>query len=179
VFEQQDELLERVVGHLKRPVQVSPELDGRVMAEIAAAPVRRAGAAGRAWRWLVTPRRVPLSPLAGLAFAAGVAFLVVTRFWQAAATTDARLAAFQFVLVAPQAASVSLVGDFNDWDPARTPMSTARPDGLWTAVLPLAPGRYRYAFLVDGQRWLPDPAAPRAGEDEFGVPSSVVTVGET
>jgi len=43
--------------------------------------------------------------------------------------------------------------------------------------VPLAPGRYRYAFLVDGSRWLADPAAPRARDDEFGTPSSVVTVG--
>ena len=85
---------------------------------------------------------------------------------------------FEFVVVAPRAASVSLVGDFNDWDAARTPMRPSQRGGpLWTAVVPLAPGRYRYAFLVDGSRWLADPAAPRARDDEFGTPSSVVTVG--
>jgi len=30
---------------------------------------------------------------------------------------------------------------------------------------------------VDGSRWLADPAAPAARDDEFGTPSSVVTVG--
>jgi hypothetical protein len=40
----------------------------------------------------------------------------------------------------------------------------------------LAPGRYRYAFVLDGARWIADPGAPRAGGDDFGVESSVATV---
>jgi 1,4-alpha-glucan branching enzyme len=83
--------------------------------------------------------------------------------------------AFQFVLVAPQASSVAVVGDFNDWDPARSPMQTAQ--GVWATIVPLAPGRYRYAFLVNGVEWRADPGAPRARDDEFGTPSSVITVG--
>ena len=71
---------------------------------------------------------------------------------------------------------MALVGDFNDWDPTRTPMQTAR-DGMWAAIVPLAPGRYRYAFLVNGSEWRADPSAPTATDDEFGTPSSVVTVG--
>jgi hypothetical protein len=51
-----------------------------------------------------------------------------------------------------------------------------RRGGVWTVELPLAAGRYSYAFLVDGHRWTPDPAAPRAVGDDFGRPSSVVTV---
>ncbi len=43
--------------------------------------------------------------------------------------------------------------------------------------MPLAPGRYQYAFVVDGRRFVADPAAPRAVDDDFGQPSSVVTVG--
>src|SRR2546425_12770616 len=85
------------------------------------------------------------------------------------AETAAR--AFQFVVVAPRAARVALVGDFNDWDAARTPMRPSQRGGpVWTAVLPLPPGRYRYAFLVDGSRWLADPTAPAARDDEFGPP---------
>jgi 1,4-alpha-glucan branching enzyme len=82
-----------------------------------------------------------------------------------------------FVVVAPHAARVSLVGDFNDWNAARTPMRRlGSGSAVWTTVVPLAPGRYRYAFLADGSRWLADPAAPLARDDEFGPPSSVVTV---
>jgi hypothetical protein len=51
------------------------------------------------------------------------------------------------------------------------------PDGrAWLIDVPLAPGRHVYSFMVDGDV-TPDPAAPRAGEDDFGVPSSVVLVG--
>jgi 1,4-alpha-glucan branching enzyme len=109
-----------------------------------------------------------------LAAAAVLAAVVLARPWTRG-TGNGRGDAFQFVLVAPQAASVSLVGDFNDWDPARAPMQTAH--GVWATVVPLAPGRYRYAFLVNGVEWRADPGAPHAMDDEFGTPSSVVTVG--
>ena len=176
MFDHEDELFDRVVEHLKRPVHVDPTLDGRVMAEIGDGSARQPGPAAAAWHWLVTPRRFSLSPLAGMTAAAAIAAFLVLR---GPATPTGRPTTFQFVFVAPQASSVSLVGDFNDWDPTRSPMTAARLAGLWSAVLPLDPGRYRYAFLVDGVHWQPDPTAPRAGDDEFGVPSSVVTVGGT
>lgn len=177
MFEREEEIVERVVNHLRQPVRVDPALDGRVMAEISSLPAGRTGSAAAAWHWLVTPRRVALSPLTGLALAAGLAALLLARPWDIKpATTPTPGDRFQFVLLAPQARSVSLVGDFNDWEPARTPMQAA-PHGVWTVVLPLTPGRYRYAFLLNGSEWLADPAAPRAVDDEFGGPSSVVTVG--
>ncbi len=158
MFEREDETVERVIQHLRRPVAIDPGLDARVMREIAQAPPN-----GR--------RVKPLWPL--LAAAAVLATVLVVRpwIWNAAATVDT----LQFVLVAPQAASVALVGDFNDWDPARSPMQTAH--GVWATVVRLAPGRYRYAFLVNGVEWRADPSAPAAKDDEFGTPSSVVTVG--
>jgi 1,4-alpha-glucan branching enzyme len=83
----------------------------------------------------------------------------------------------QFVVVIPDAHDVSLVGDFNDWDESATPMAPRGADGIWSVTVPLAPGRYQYSFLVDGVTWVADPAAPRALEDDFGRPNSVVTVG--
>lgn len=82
----------------------------------------------------------------------------------------------RFMLVAPGAKDVSLVGDFNDWDHSATPLVKVAHDGVWTVELPLTAGRYSYAFLVDGHRWTADPGAPRAVGDDFGRPSSVVTV---
>jgi 1,4-alpha-glucan branching enzyme len=73
---------------------------------------------------------------------------------------------------------VALVGDFNDWDTGATQLRTTASGGLWTVEVPLAPGRHRYAFVVDGEEWRPDPAAPRAPGADFGTPSSVVTVVE-
>jgi len=159
MFENEDDVVERVIQQLRRPVAIDPGLDARVMQEIAAVPAAR-------------PRVWPLWSL--LAAAAVLGALLITRPW----TRDAGQMgsdAFQFVFVAPQAASVSLVGDFNDWDPKRAPMQTAQ--GVWATVVNLAPGRYRYAFLINGVEWRADPGAPAAKDDEFGTPSSVVTVG--
>jgi hypothetical protein len=159
MFEREEDTVERVIQHLRRPVAIDPELDARVMREIAQAPFQRR----RAW---------PLWPI--VAAAAVLAIVLIARPWNRNAARTADI--LQFVLVAPQAASVSLVGDFNDWDPARSPMQTAH-GGVWATVVPLAPGRYRYAFLVNGVEWRADPGAPAAKDDEFGTPSSVVTVG--
>jgi hypothetical protein len=163
MFDREDDVVERVIRELRRPVSVDSALDTRVIQEIAdgarsQAQARRTGV--RSWPWL--------------AAAAVLGAVVIARPW-ARDSGNGTADAFQFVLVAPQAASVSLVGDFNDWDPARSPMRTA--GGVWATVVPLAPGRYRYAFLVNGAEWRADPAAPRAMDDEFGTPSSVVTVG--
>ena len=59
--------------------------------------------------------------------------------------------------VAPEAQHVTLVGDFNDWDPAATPLCRM-PDGRWTASLELTHGYHQYLFLVDGRPVL-DPKA--------------------
>lgn len=80
----------------------------------------------------------------------------------------------QFVLVAPDARSVSLVGDFNDWDAAASPLREGG-EGVWSVVLPLSRGAFNYSFLVDGDEWRADPLAP-AAPDDFGRPSSVVYV---
>jgi hypothetical protein len=81
----------------------------------------------------------------------------------------------RFVLVAPYASRVSLVGDFNKWNPEAMPMRRSADGRAWLLDVPLPPGRHVYSFVVDGDL-APDPAAPRAGDDDFGVPSSVVLV---
>lgn len=180
MFEPMDDVIERIARHLRRPVQIDPALDGRVMRAIDALPTPgRATMLGNAWRWLRRPRQFTLTPLGGLAAAAALALasLVVRRDSTSPAPPQAASRAFQFVLVAPRAAHVSLVGDFNDWDATRTPMQRTGGAALWTVVVPLEPGRYHYAFFVDGSRWLADPSAPIARDDDYGAPSSVLTVG--
>ena len=179
MFEPDEELIERVVRQLRRPVTVAADLDARVMEQIGRLPPRGPrGAADAAWNWLTRPRTVRVSPLAALAVAAAFVAVALWRPDRASRPGGVSAREFGFVVVAPRATTVSLVGDFNDWDAARTPMRRAqRGESVWTAVVPLTPGRYRYAFLVDGVSWLADPAAPAARDDEFGAPSSVVTVG--
>ncbi len=180
MFEPMDDVIERIARHLRRPVQVDPALDGRVMREISALPTPGGVTmVGKAWRWLRRPRQFTLTPLGGLAAAAALAVAVLLYRTDATSPAPPQVAsrAFQFVLVAPRAVHVSLVGDFNDWDATRTPMRQTGSNALWTVVVPLEPGRYHYAFFVDGSRWLADPSAPVARDDDYGAPSSVLTVG--
>jgi hypothetical protein len=192
VPEERDELIERIAAELRQVPPLDRALDARVMAEIAALPPYRSGGLSTAVRWLQRPITLQVSPLAGLAAAAGIALLLWMGLVrspdepQMAATTTAAApgvllarhgqSTVQFVLVAPDARSVVLVGDFNDWDLTATPLRQGA-GGTWPASLRLPPGRHRYAFVVDGSRWIADPTAPPAPDDDFGTPGSVVTVG--
>jgi hypothetical protein len=80
-----------------------------------------------------------------------------------------------FAIVAPGAARVALVGEFNDWDPTATPM-TRVGGNEWRVALPLAHGRHVYAFIIDDGRWATDPSAPIAPERWFGAQRSVMLV---
>ena len=182
------ERLERAVELLKEPVQLDPAFDQRAMAAIRATPQPLTWMQP-VWvgiEWMRRGRSVTVSPLGGLALAAGLAaVLLIGRPWilpdrEGPATTASALpgAVVQFVIVAPAASAVSLVGDFNDWSPAATPMQRVEGNGLWSVTVPLDPGRYRYAFLADQTEWISDPTAPPAFDDEFGRPGSVVTIGE-
>ena len=173
-------LVARAVDELRRPLRLGPALDARVMAAVAVEPAPRARRRGPVawWAWLARPRTLRLSPLAGVAVAAALVAFVWWRPGTGGDRTPARgPAEVQFVLLQPGAASVAVVGDFNDWDPSADPLVPGPTGGLWVATIPLAPGRHRYAFVVDGRRWVPDPGAPRAAGDDFGTPSSVLTVG--
>lgn len=81
----------------------------------------------------------------------------------------------QFVFEHREAAEISLVGDFNDWSVGATPL-TRLPNGLWTATVPLPPGRHVYAFVLDGTLFVADPRAPKAGDADYGREGSVVMV---
>ncbi len=61
----------------------------------------------------------------------------------------------------PGAEEVYLVGDFNSWNPTMDIM--VNRDGYFEIRLFLLPGRYSYAFLVDGRK-IPDPDNPYRDE---------------
>jgi len=63
----------------------------------------------------------------------------------------------RFHYTAIQAASVCLIGDFNNWNATKHPMQR-QPDGSWLLQVPLTRGRHYYQFLVDGEPTL-DPEA--------------------
>lgn len=97
-----------------------------------------------------------------------------------AAVPDARAEApiaTQFVLDAPEAARVSLVGAFNSWDGEATPLVRDPATGLWTVTVPLSPGRHVYAFMLNDSTLTLDPRAPETRDPDFGTPGSVILVG--
>ncbi|MDQ3998350.1 MAG: isoamylase early set domain-containing protein [Gemmatimonadota bacterium] len=187
-----DPTLEQVVAVARRPVAMDPTARRRLLVAVRAEARPSRGRAR--WAWLTDARSLRLSPVAGAALAAGlvgVGVLLGLDLGSPGAVADNRVGredtpvvrdrdpvrdGVKFVLVAPQAARVSLVGDFNRWDPAATPMERTPTGGTWSVVVPLSAGRHEYAFVVDGKQWLPDPSAPLAPVDGFGAPNSVVLV---
>jgi len=84
------------------------------------------------------------------------------------------LRAINFICHAPEARTVSLVGDFNEWNPAALPMKQM-PDRSWLLTLELKHGHHRYAFLVDGVLTL-DPSAQGITRNDKGERVCLVPV---
>jgi hypothetical protein len=81
----------------------------------------------------------------------------------------------RLVVVQPGARTVQAAGDFNGWNPSRTPLEPTS-NGAWTVTLPLEPGRYEYQFVVDGEQWIADPFAVEQSDDGFGSRNAVLDV---
>ncbi|TYB31761.1 MAG: hypothetical protein FXF47_02505 [Candidatus Mcinerneyibacterium aminivorans] len=77
-----------------------------------------------------------------------------------------------FKLKRPDAESVKLVGDFNNWN--REGINLKNQNGYWKTQIKLEEGSYRYFFIVDGKVVL-DPANPTI-DDPFGDKLSLVNV---
>ena len=76
-----------------------------------------------------------------------------------------------------QADRVALCGEFNDWSVES--ISLARGDDrAWRVTVPLAPGTYRYKFLLDGETWENGTDADRYEENAYGTQDSVIVVTE-
>ena len=79
------------------------------------------------------------------------------------------------------AQKIFLAGSFNDWNPGATPM-VREGSRHWAVTLPLAPGRYEYKFVVDGE-WCCEPGCTAVGVqcpncvmNEFGTMNRLVEV---
>ena len=93
---------------------------------------------------------------------------------QAPKPTATKTVNVSFALHKPDAKGVSVCGEFNGWSPSATSMKR-HGDGHWETTVALAPGRYQYKFLVDGE-WLLDPAARKTVPNEYGSFNSVLEV---
>ena len=79
-----------------------------------------------------------------------------------------------FTVRAIGAKTVRLAGDFNSWNPELAPMEPLGNDA-YQIRLPLAPGRYRYRYVID-ERWEKDPANDQVELNPFGELNSIVEV---
>jgi len=73
---------------------------------------------------------------------------------------------------------VRIAGDFNGWVPdkgVRSRLHVAGRERIWTKLLTLPPGTYRYRYLVDGE-WREDPANPERAAAPLGGRHSVLVV---
>jgi hypothetical protein len=80
-----------------------------------------------------------------------------------------------FTLTAPDAESVTLVGDFTEWETSEIQLKDPNNDGLWEATVPLRKDNvYLYNFVIDGEKWVVDPDSIIQVDDEFGGESSLL-----
>jgi hypothetical protein len=193
-----DPYVEWIVAEARRPVVVDASVRQRLMEAIKREPMPRRR--GRVLAWLLEPRRLVLPPIAAAALAAGLVGIGILggsvinrdgpsgtgrpsqggvaqspRLPDSSGREEGGVSVVRFVLTAPQAQSVSLVGDFNDWNATATP-AIREQNGSWIMYVPLRPGRYEYTFVLDGAHLVPDPAAPVAPDDGYGQKNSVVVV---
>ena len=75
-----------------------------------------------------------------------------------------------------KAHTVAIAGDFNDWNPQANILEDSDEDGIWTGTLKLEPGRYEYMFVLDGEKWFPDPNALRYVKDGFGNKNAILEI---
>jgi hypothetical protein len=119
------------------------------------------------------------SPVLGLRGALALAALALVlgfglgRILPAAGDDAAPVLFVRFELEEAGAMQVRLAGSFSAWEASHelTPVGPGR----WAVTVPLEPGVYDYVFVVDGNRHVVDPFAPRVA-DGFGGFSSRLAI---
>jgi len=171
-------------------MRLDDQFDRDVMAQIRAMPRHRHGT----WTRALRPRTITVSPLVSgiaaavllaVALSAGHAIGAFRASHGSTNRPDVANAgrantrrAVQFVLVAPSARKVQVVGDFNDWDASHEEYRAFhRGGGVWSVTAAIPEGHHRYSFVVDDSLWVTDPTAPRALDDDYGMPNSALVVG--
>ena len=79
-------------------------------------------------------------------------------------------------IAAPDASSVFIVGDFNEWNIYANPMKKLKK-GDFTVTLNLEPGReYQFRYLIDGSTWENDWNADKYVKSPFGDSENSVII---
>ena len=195
-----DPIIERIALEARRPVAVDSDAKSRLMAAIRAegapgafddemecpAPARRGGTRSTARFAALAAGLVGIGVLGGSLLELGrdsrrigqPTVVVAESPSPRLPATSSADTVMTFVFVANGATSVSLVGDFNQWNADATPMRRIENSNAWTVTVPLSAGRHLYSFYAvgaDGEKFLADPSAP-VSDDGFGHVNSVVLV---
>ena len=168
-----------VVAALRADVPASATAKARVMERVRAA----AGELPRSRSFV--PFRGARHSLVGIALAAGIGSITTLSTLLPAgnvsgehsgvigdsvvATLRDTLRLVRLIFDDPGARQVSVVSDFNGWRSHATPLVREASTHRWSATIALRDGAYRYAFVVDGTRWVPDPDAERVRADDGRV----------
>lgn len=71
-----------------------------------------------------------------------------------------------FQIASKNARWVEIAGDFNHWIPE--PLVRRSDEGVWQKVIPMAPGTFRYKYIIDGE-WQIDPYLPTQMLNAYGT----------
>jgi hypothetical protein len=194
-----DDVIRRAVTQLREPLPIDSTFDARVMAAVRAEEnaMRTAGVGRRRviWGWSMSLAFASVATLVLLSvrshigaahtsapnrpvYASPVAVANAGTITAAHASRTPQKVRFEFVTLELRGVHrVTIVGSFNGWNTAATPL---RPvgRGRWATDIPLLPGRYTYQFVINGRKWVPDPGAPRDAGSDFGISNSVVTIAD-
>lgn len=189
-----DPVVRRAIDELRRLPRVADDAVAKVVSAAAAARVLPPAdepvlpARGRGWgggRVAVAAGLVAAAAIAGFVIRGTMTSPAPTRVAAVTPITQASLSAEraaepiveQFVFKAANARRVTLIGDFNRWDPSAKPMMRSADGELWSVSVPLLPGRHMYAFMVDDSLLVLDPRAPKSRDPDLGAEGSVRIVG--
>ena len=79
-------------------------------------------------------------------------------------------------IAAPDANSVCIVGEFNDWNIYANPMRKLK-NGNYTVTVELKPGReYQFGYLIDESKWVNDWNADKNVKSPYGDSDNSVVV---
>ena len=124
-------------------------------------------------QWRTSDERTPVAASVAAAPTAPTATLQTT----ASSELESKPILQQFVFDNARARRVSVVGDFNTWNPTSAVMRRSSNVGLWSVIIPISPGRHIYGFMVDDSVFTLDPRAPKVRDADLGTEGSVVIVG--
>ncbi len=72
--------------------------------------------------------------------------------------------------------SVSVVGDFNNWDASKGKMKLEKKTQRWSKSVSIKPGTYQFRYFVDEAHWRNDEQADRYEGNEFGSENGVIQI---